>query len=147
MEGRSRPAGMNLHAARPAPADPSTWKVAPAPRAWTSTQPDRHPSRPWGGHGLPAGERNLREAAPVTGSWFRDVGYRKQRLRWSWMAAARTPPRRRSETAGGTTTQPGWVRRRCATAGGRWWPARARSPPRWHRCWQWPAGPAGHGRV
>jgi very-short-patch-repair endonuclease len=31
-------------------------------------------------HGLPAGERNVREAAPVTGSWFRDVRYRAQRL-------------------------------------------------------------------
>jgi very-short-patch-repair endonuclease len=31
-------------------------------------------------HGLPTGERNLREAAPVTGSWFRDVRYRAQRL-------------------------------------------------------------------
>jgi hypothetical protein len=70
-------------------------------------------------HALPTGERNVREAAPVTGSWFRDVRYRKQRLVVELDGAARTPPRRRSETAGGTTTRPGSVRRRCATAGGR----------------------------
>jgi hypothetical protein len=31
-------------------------------------------------HGLPRGERNLREAAPSGAAWYRDVRYRKQRL-------------------------------------------------------------------
>ncbi len=31
-------------------------------------------------HGLPVGERNLREAAPGGGNWYRDVRYRAQRV-------------------------------------------------------------------
>jgi very-short-patch-repair endonuclease len=68
-------------------------------------------------HGLPTGERNVREAAPVMGSWFRDVRYRAQRLiveldgRGAHPTAAAFRDRRRDNHAarlGETTLRYGW---------------------------------------
>jgi very-short-patch-repair endonuclease len=68
-------------------------------------------------HGLPVGQRNVREAAPVVGMWFRDVRYQAHRLiveldgRGAHPTAAAFRDRRRDNHAarlGETTLRYGW---------------------------------------